>query len=67
MKISSFLRGSARLADFSGTLGQAQLNKIIARSDVAALRSDWEVVGSDIFAALKTFKQTYGRQIRKKK
>jgi len=53
MSVQAVLQGMASLLDFS-PLSDRRAN-ILERSDEEALRIDWNTVGKDIEAAIKSF------------
>lgn len=55
----SFWEGIARLIDFGGALNVYNSSETEEEADEKAIRSDWEVVGSDMRAALKRADKKY--------
>jgi len=53
MSWKDFLYGAASVLDLSGSMGNAQVNEILRKSDAEALRSDWEAVGQDMWKAIE--------------
>jgi len=48
-----FLYGATSVLDLSGSFGMERAREILRRSDAEALKSDWEVVGQDMWKAIE--------------
>ncbi len=51
----SFLEGIARLVDFGGTLNEYNQFPTPQEADAAAIRSDWAMIGQDMWYAIHEF------------
>ncbi len=52
-----FLRGIARLMDFSGALNRDVFAQVLERSDADSIRADWEAVGESMRWAIKEYER----------
>ncbi len=52
-----FLRGIARLMDFSGVLNRDVFAQVLDRSDADSIRADWEAVGVSMRWAIKEYER----------
>lgn len=59
----SFLDGAARIFDLGSTLNEYNGSPSAEQADDAALRGDWEVVGSDLRWAVDRFSQDVERAL----
>lgn len=54
----SFFKGMARVFDLFGTLDRYYIHKTEEEADSNALRRDWQIVGKDIFYAIKIYESS---------
>ena len=57
----SFIEGVARIFDFGGTLNEYNYDQFSsgAEADAAAIASDWEAIGRDMYDAIGLFEETW--------
>lgn len=57
----SFLEGMARIFDFGGTLNEYNYDQYStdAEADAAAIASDWDAIGQDMYDAIGIFEETW--------
>lgn len=60
----SFFEGVARLLDFGGALNTYNASATEAEADEKAVRSDWETVGLDLFAAMTSVEKSYRARVK---
>ncbi|HLD26368.1 MAG TPA: hypothetical protein VJB63_00200 [Patescibacteria group bacterium] len=59
--VPSFWKGTARVLDLFGNLDVYNYSNNEEEADFNALKRDWEIVGQDLFSAIKQYESIIGK------
>ena len=58
----SFLKGVARSIDLFGLLDEYNYSETENEADVKSLKRDWDIIGKDLWSAVKEYESETGQQ-----